>query len=146
MVKELVAKLNAYLANLGVAYVKFHNLHWNVVGPNFKAVHEYLEEIYDEATEYLDEIAEFIRMQGELPLASLKDFLASATIKELDSKEISIKDAMQVAVSDLETLKAQALETLKFANSNDCVIIAGMLEDHVKDYNKKIWFIKSSLK
>ena len=36
MNKELLGKLNKYLANLGVEYIKLHNLHWNVVGINFK--------------------------------------------------------------------------------------------------------------
>lgn len=33
-------KLNTYVANLMVWTVKLHNIHWNVVGPIFKLVHE----------------------------------------------------------------------------------------------------------
>lgn len=146
MNKELVAKLNGYLSNLGVEYVKLHNLHWNVVGANFKGAHEYLEEIYDEVTEYLDEVAELLRMQGELPLASLKDYLATATIKEIESKEITIKDAMQIACGDLEVLRGQALEIFKLAGEIDGSVISGIFEDHVKDYDKKLWFIRSMMK
>ena len=43
MNKELVLKINKYLSNLAVEYFKLHNLHWNVVGINFKSTHEYLE-------------------------------------------------------------------------------------------------------
>ena len=43
MNKNLVNKVNGYIANIGVSFVKMHNLHWNVVGSQFKAVHEYLE-------------------------------------------------------------------------------------------------------
>ena len=35
-------KLNTYLANLAVINIKIHNLHWNVVGSQFVAVHEFL--------------------------------------------------------------------------------------------------------
>ncbi|MBQ9630073.1 MAG: DNA starvation/stationary phase protection protein [Treponema sp.] len=146
MDKELAKKLNNYLANLGVEYVKLHNLHWNVVGANFKGAHEYLEELYDEVTEYLDEIAELLRMNDELPLASLKDYLANATIKEIDSKEMSVKDAMQVALGDLEALQAQAVETLKYADSIDSIVVSDALTGQIKDYTKKIWFIKSMVK
>ena len=45
MTKDLMLETNRYLANIGVMYVKLHNLHWNVVGPQFKAIHEYLETI-----------------------------------------------------------------------------------------------------
>ena len=39
--------LNRYLSNLAVLVTKTHNLHWNVVGARFKAIHEYTESLYD---------------------------------------------------------------------------------------------------
>ena len=44
MNKELLSSINKYLANLAVEYFKLHNLHWNVIGINFKSTHEYLED------------------------------------------------------------------------------------------------------
>lgn len=38
-----VDKLNIFLSNLAVINVKIHNLHWNVVGPNFFVVHKMTE-------------------------------------------------------------------------------------------------------
>ena len=38
--KELATQVNAYLANIGVSYIKLHNLHWNVVGSQFKAAQD----------------------------------------------------------------------------------------------------------
>ena len=58
MDKELLSSINKYLANLAVEYFKLHNLHWNVVGINFKSTHEYLEVLYDGITKTLDEVAE----------------------------------------------------------------------------------------
>ena len=40
MKKELVQQVNSYVANLGVVYIKTHNLHWNVFGLQFKANYE----------------------------------------------------------------------------------------------------------
>ena len=48
-------KLNRYLANLNIGNTKLHNLHWNVYGLSFKAVHEYLEGLYDSFFEKFDE-------------------------------------------------------------------------------------------
>ena len=69
--KDLTKALNAYIANIGVGYIKLHNLHWNVVGSQFKAVHEYLESLYDSFADVLDESAEILKMCGEQPVASL---------------------------------------------------------------------------
>ena len=74
MKKELSVKLNQYLANLGVEYIKLHNLHWNVVGINFKAIHEYLESLYDGVSDSLDSVAELLKMHDEVPAASLKEY------------------------------------------------------------------------
>ena len=85
--KELAVKVNGYLANVAVSYVKLHNLHWNVVGPQFKAVHEYLESIYDAYAAVLDAVAELLKMQDEMPLSRMSDYLAVASIKEIEAKE-----------------------------------------------------------
>ena len=82
MNKEITNALNGYIANIGVGYIKLHNLHWNVVGSQFKAVHEYLESLYDAFADVLDESAEILKICGEQPVASLKGYLAIATIKE----------------------------------------------------------------
>ena len=80
MKKELVNLSNNYIANIGVSYIKLHNLHWNVVGHQFKAVHEYLESLYDALADVLDEVAEILKMDGEMPLGSLKKYLEFASV------------------------------------------------------------------
>jgi hypothetical protein len=39
----MIKSLNVYVANLAVLNVKFHNLHWNVVGPQFIPLHQFSE-------------------------------------------------------------------------------------------------------
>ena len=85
MEKELLKNLNKYLSNLGVLYIKLHNLHWNVVVINFKATHEYFETLYDGISASLDSVAEVIKMHEGTPLASLKTYLELSTIEELPS-------------------------------------------------------------
>ena len=115
MRKELVLEVNKQVANLGVLYIKFHNLHWNVVGGQFKPVHEYLESLYDSLSDSLDEVAELLKMSGEYPLASLKDYLAVSDVVELENKEIHFVEVLKIVLSDLELLKAQALKVRALA-------------------------------
>ena len=146
MKKELVLKSNKYLANINVNYVKLHNLHWNVLGLQFKPVHEYLEGLYDSMHEILDEVAELLKMNGEYPLASLKDFLAVAEIEELESKDYSVKESLEIALADIKLLKANALELRALAALEDFYPLQVMMEDHLANYNKVVWFIESMLK
>lgn len=145
MNKELALKLNAYLANVGVLYVKLHNMHWNVVGSQFKAVHEYLETIYDGMADVLDEVAEALKMNGEMPLASMKEYLAVATIEELDSRARDVKTVLDTVLADLEAMKAQAEDIRRAADAEDRYDIVGLMEDELGNYNKTIWFLKATL-
>ncbi|MDO4565608.1 MAG: DNA starvation/stationary phase protection protein [Clostridia bacterium] len=146
MKKELTNKINGYLANVAVSYVKLHNLHWNVTGCQFKAVHEYLESLYDSFAEVLDAVAEILKMNGETPLASMKDYLAVATIEELESKDFDIKGTLGIVLKDVETLKAQAEDIRAEAGEADQYDVANMMEDDLANYSKTIWFLRSMMK
>ncbi len=125
-----MTKLNTYLANLAVLNIKIHNLHWNIVGSQFVSVHEYLES-----------------MSGEFPVANLKEYLEISTIKEIESsKEISIKEALEIVLSDIKLQKELDLEIRKEADEADNFPVANVMENHIEDYNKQIWFVESSLK
>lgn len=58
MSKKLYEKMNLYLANQEVAYIKLHNLHWYVKGRSFFTLHAKLEELYDRTAEIIDAVAE----------------------------------------------------------------------------------------
>lgn len=146
MKKELTDKLNGYLANVAVSYVKLHNLHWNVVGSQFKPVHEYLETLYDAFAEVLDSVAELLKIDGEKPLASMKDYLAVATIKEIDGKDYSAEEVITIVLADMEAMKEQAEAIRAQASEEDNYSVVNLLEDDLSNYNKTIWFLKSMLK
>ena len=146
MDKKLLNSANKYLANVGVSYIKLHNLHWNVVGLNFKAVHEYLEGIYDSMAEVLDEVAELIKMDGGYPLASLKEYLAVASIEELESRDYKILESLDILLKDLKALREEVLEIRSIADELDNVAFVNMAEDYLANYNKQIWFVESMLK
>ena len=137
--------LNTYIANIGVGYIKLHNLHWNVVGSQFKAVHEYLESLYDAFADVLDETAELLKIAGAQPVASLKGYLEIATIKELGDEAVDQKKALEITLADLELLRDQAASIRALADKDDVFGIANLMEDHVTNYAKQIWFLRSML-
>lgn len=146
MTKDLIVETNKYLANIGVMYIKLHNLHWNVVGPQFKAVHEYLESIYDKFAKYLDEVAEYIKMENELPLATLNDYLDVATITEIESMEYSVHETLKILLEDIYVLKTQSNYLRNYTDKVDKFLLGNMIEEHIKEYDKIIWFVSSMLK
>ena len=147
MRKELVLEVNKQIANLGVGYIKFHNLHWNVVGGQFKPVHEYLEVLYDSLSDSLDEVAEILKMNDEYPVASLKQFLELSQIQELDeSKDINYVEVLKMILDDLVILQNQAKVIRNLAVEEDIIGLIDSMEGIISNIDKELWFIKSMLK
>lgn len=143
MEEKLVKRVNEYLANIGVMYIKLHNLHWNVTGGQFVQVHEYLETLYDEFAELMDRTAEILKMHEQMPLGSMKEYLAEATIEELKDEPIDIPSTLKIVLGDMKTLKAQAEALREKADKTDTYAIVNMAEDDLAHYDKTIWFLKA---
>lgn len=138
--------LQKYLANLNVLNVKLHNVHWNVVGKQFMAVHEFTEEIYDEIFENLDAVAELLKMKEEVPLSTMAEYLENASIKEIKGKEFSIEEALEIVREDMKSMKELATEIRNLADEEGDFETVAMFEDYVAYYSKNIWFLNSMLK
>lgn len=138
--------LNVYVSNLAVLITKTHNLHWNVVGLQFTTLHSYTEELYDYYFEKYDDVAEIIKMKGHYPLAKLSDYLANATVKELETKDFSTKEVMELIKSDMELMLEDAKKIREAADEEDDFAVANEMEDHIAHFTKQLWFINSMMK
>lgn len=138
--------LDRYLSNLMIGNIKLHNLHWNVTGLTFKAVHEYLETLYDDSFEKLDEVAELQKQLGLPVLASAREYLENADIQELGYKEYTPVEAIKYAKEYVEHMRDLALTIRKEADQEDCFVLTNLMEDHVTGYDKHIWFLNNMLK
>ena len=80
--KTIQSELNLQISNWSVLYTKLHRFHWYVKGPAFFTLHAKFEELYDEAALVVDEAAERLLAIGGQPVATLKEYLETATIEE----------------------------------------------------------------
>ena len=140
---NLAAKLNPYLSDLVVLYLKLHDLHWNVKGMQFVPVHQYTEARYDDTAEKFDAVAELLIMQGEKPVSGIQEYLELATIKEANKGVYRDEEVLKILIEDLEHMKAQALSIHESCADNFTVV--AMMEEHVAGYDKELWFLKSMM-
>ncbi|MBU5313704.1 DNA starvation/stationary phase protection protein [Tissierella carlieri] len=138
--------LQKYLSNLAVLNVKFHNIHWNVVGTQFMQVHNFTEEIYDKLFENLDEVAELLKMKNETPLSTMAEYLEKSNIEEIKAKDFSIKESLEIVKKDMELMKELATDIRNIADEEGDFETVAIFEDYVAYYSKNIWFINSMLK
>ncbi len=142
---KLQEKLNVFVANQTVLYTKLHNLHWYVTGPQFFVLHEKFEELYDQTTEVLDEVAERLLAIGGQPVASLKEVLAIATVKELADKTISGKDAVAILLADLKAALKDANELQELSAEADDPATEDLFIGYRANYEKTIWMLEAYL-
>lgn len=140
----MIKSVNQYLANLAVFNIKLHNLHWNIVGIHFKSIHEYTENLYNEVFKSFDDVAELLRIRNERPAASLKEYLALASLEELNSQvDFSASETIKILIKDLQHLKSLALDIRSKADEVDDFGIANAFEDQVEFIDKELWFLHS---
>ena len=100
--------------------------------------------MYEKFFEWYDEVAEAIKMRGGFPFASLKEYVANATVKELESKKVTVDEVNEIVMNDLAALKEEATKIREEADNDGDFIIVSMLEDQIGELEKNIWFLRAS--
>lgn len=140
-------EIKQYLANLNILNVKLHNMHWNVVGEQFTAVHAFTEGLYNSYFSLFDEIAEMLKIKGVYPPATIKTYLELTNVKELDDNvDFSTKEVLEIVKSDMELMKNLAIKIRVLANESDDFEVVSEMENHISQYNKNLWTLTAMTK
>ena len=83
--EEIASGLSRLLADTYTLYLKTHNYHWNVTGPQFATLHTLFETHYTELALAVDQIAERIRALGHRAPGSYSEFAELSSIPEDDT-------------------------------------------------------------
>ena len=142
--EEVVKVLNQQVANWTVAFTKLHNFHWYVKGPNFFSLHTKFEELYDEASQYIDDLAERILAAGGNPVATLKESLDLSIIKEAD-KGYKAEEMVEELSQEFDNVSKQLEEAIEVASNADDDVTEDMFIGMQTNIDKHNWMLKSYL-
>ncbi|WP_339240949.1 Dps family protein [Paenibacillus sp. FSL R5-0517] len=142
--KSVEQVLNRQVANLNVLYVKIHNYHWYVKGPNFFTLHVKFEEFYNEVTVQMDEIAERILTLKGSPAATMKEYLELSSIQEAAGGE-DANTMVQNLIEDFATLSNEYQEGIEVAEAAEDQPTSDMLTGFKADLEKHMWMLRSFL-
>ena len=140
--EELVKNLNTFLSDLAVFYRKLQNYHWNIKGAHFFTLHEKLENYYDEINEQIDIVAEHILMLGYEPLGTMKDYLATSSIKEAKNEKINDSVVIENLVEDYTILLQEANKIKKLADDKEAYATSSLIDNNISEYMKNLWMLK----
>nr|WKN37071.1 DNA starvation/stationary phase protection protein [Tunicatimonas sp. TK19036] len=143
--KELVVdQLNGLLADYQIYYQNLRGFHWNVTGSWFFQLHQQFEELYQEAAEVVDQLAERIRALDATPLHALDDYFQKAQLTA--AKNVSQGDkAVHITWKNNQVILYSLKETLATAQEAQDQGTASLLEDMIQATEKRIWMLKAFL-
>lgn len=141
---QVVSKLNQLLINFQVHYQNLRLFHWNVKGPFFFVLHEKFEELYRDAAEKIDEVAERILALEGVPKGSLKNIVAKAHVES--HEEIMEANAMvEAIVTGHKILIGNLNEVIKAAEAEGDEGTIDLFTSYIQELEKENWMLKSYL-
>ncbi|MBE6183913.1 MAG: DNA starvation/stationary phase protection protein [Bacillus sp. (in: Bacteria)] len=142
--KQLPELVNKQVANWTVLYTKLHNYHWYVKGPEFFSLHVKLEELYNLADQYIDEIAERLLAINGKPVATLKESLQLASIDEAKGNE-STEEMVQAVVDDFKTIMKEIKQLIEISDDNHDDATSDLFTGIRTELEKNIWMLEAFL-
>ena len=137
--------MKVVLATSFAFYLKAHNFHWNVEGPNFPQYHEFFGKLYEEVHAAIDDIAEHIRAIDAYAPGSFTRFAELSLIKD----EIDIPNPMDMCrkLFNSNGILIKLLEEAQqIAETSKEVGLSNFLQDRVDIHKKHQWMLRSILK
>jgi len=142
--ETIAAGLSRLLADSYTLYLKTHNYHWNVTGPQFNTLHMMFEGQYTELATAVDEIAERIRALGVRAPGSYSEFSEMTSIEEGNGDEAAEEMIRQLAIGQ-ETVVRTARVVFPDADVANDEPTADLLTQRMQIHEKNAWMLRSML-
>ncbi len=142
--KEISVALSHLLADSYTLYLKTHNFHWNVEGPQFSTLHEMFMAQYTEMWTALDLIAERIRALGHYAPGSYKQFSELTSIEESD-KVPNAEEMLKQLLKGHEAVARTARKAFPAAENGSDEGTLDLLTQRIQLHEKTAWMLRSML-
>lgn len=142
----IAGELSKILADEFVLCIKTRNAHWNVEGVDFYDKHKFFESQFKQLDDFIDQVAERIRMLGHYAPASLLSFLELSSLSEASRQKNDSKGFIKELTADHESIIIRLRKNInlfadKFRDTGASDFIVGLMEGH----EKMAWFLRSHL-
>lgn len=138
----IAAELNILLSNFQIYYQNLRGVHWNIRGKRFFQLHVKFEELYNDAQEKIDMIAERVLTLGKTPLHTFEDYIKNNRL-EIGRDVSRDTEAVHLVMNSLaDLLKIERVildESGKIGDEGT----NSMISDFIKEQEKTIWMLKA---
>lgn len=142
--RAIAEGLSRLLADTYTLYLKTHNFHWNVTGPQFNSLHLMFEGQYTELALAVDLIAERIRALGEPAPGSYSAFAKLASINEADGVP-NATDMVRILAEDQLAVVRTARSVFPLADDAHDEPTCDLLTQRMQMHEKTAWMLRANL-
>jgi DNA-binding ferritin-like protein len=130
---ELVPTLNESLATLQVLARQVQKHHWNVEGPEFLRIHEFLGDAYEDLEAAIDELAERVTALGGVPVAGPEATVERSLVTFEGETVYDVRSSLAVDLDGYETLATTLREDAILAQRLGDLGTADLLQEILSD-------------
>lgn len=143
---RLIDCLNSLLANEFAVFTKTLNFHWNVTGPRFHSVHQFLDDQYHDLLKIVDSVAERIREIGGNPMGTLTELQKTTSLVERPGVQPKTSNMIADLMSDHESIQTQIKAILKEIDRGEPDPGSeDFLTSLLKKHEEMAWMLKSHI-
>ena len=143
-VAGVVEGLSQLLADFQVYYTNPRGLHWNVRGKGFFTLHAKYEQLYNDAAEKVDEIAERLLQLGATPESRFSEYLKVSEVKESQIVHCGCGGLTQV-LDTLKVLIRKERKLVSLASEAGDEVTVALMDDYLQGQEKLVWMLVAEL-
>ena len=140
--ETLTEMMKKVLADTFAMYLKSHNYHWNVEGPNFPQYHDFFGNLYQELHGAVDTIAEQIRALDSYAPGSFSRFMELTEIEDELNVPLGTDMARKLSTDNEKVLNTLNV-TFKLAEQFDQQGLMDFLAGRIDTHKKHAWMLRS---
>ena len=144
--ENLANKLNTLLANYSIFTQNTRGYHWNIKGEKFFELHEKFEELYNDLSTKVDEVAERILTLEHAPKHNYSDYKKLSTIAEAIIETSNGIEGVKDVLNSFKIIITLQRELLEIANDTNDEGTASLMSEYIASQEKLVWMYSSFLK
>ncbi|HEX1588232.1 Dps family protein [Streptococcus pneumoniae] len=137
--------LNQAVADLYVAHVALHQVHWYMHGRGFLVWHPKMDEYMEDLDGQLDEISERLITLGGSPFSTLTEFLQNSEIEEEAGEYRNVEESLERVLVIYRYLSELFQKGLDVTDEEGDDVTNGIFAGAKTETDKTIWMLAAEL-
>ena len=139
------AVLNQVVADLYVAHIALHQVHWYMRGRGFLVWHPKMDEYMDALDGHLDEISERLITLGGKPYSTLTEFLQHSEIEEEEGEFRNVEESLERVLAIYRYLITLFQKALDVTDEEGDDVTNDIFVGAKAELEKTVWMIAAEL-